>query len=259
MLLKQHPAAIDKVVDTFYLSEGEKRFLLSAGIGEGLFFAGSNHVAIKVMASEEEHKLITTNPEEILKLRREREEQKQPQPVKAPRPVYRPYKTTEINEYTTFDKEGKVKPEFTPEVVNKLKVSPTKPPVSDTNKYPEFITKQVPNQDSVIKNTVTQKPQVPFSAVNKTIELKRKVTQNDEDYINSTPTAGDILDSVQQEIRMSRQVSENKQRNINKNVPNVQSSQNSPKPILNTPPVPNTPNTVATPNQDTPQIKPADK
>lgn len=71
MLLKQHPAAIDKVAETFYLSEGEKRLLLAADRGEGLFFAGPNHVAIRVVASEEEHKLITTNPEELLKLQEE--------------------------------------------------------------------------------------------------------------------------------------------------------------------------------------------
>ena len=69
ILLKQHPAGIDKVAETFYLSEGEKRLLLAAAVGEGLFFAGANHVAIKIMASEAEHKLITTNPEELLKLR----------------------------------------------------------------------------------------------------------------------------------------------------------------------------------------------
>ena len=48
LLLKQHPAAIDTVADTFYLSEGEKRLLLSAGLGEGLFFAGANHVSINI-------------------------------------------------------------------------------------------------------------------------------------------------------------------------------------------------------------------
>ena len=68
ILLKQHPAAIDGVSEVFYLSQGEKRLLLSAGIGEGIFFAGTNHVAIKVVASEEEHQLITTNPEDILKI-----------------------------------------------------------------------------------------------------------------------------------------------------------------------------------------------
>lgn len=64
ILMKQSPAAIDKLGEIFYLSEGEKSLLLSAGVGEGLFFAGSSHVAMRVVASEEEHKLITTNPVE---------------------------------------------------------------------------------------------------------------------------------------------------------------------------------------------------
>ncbi len=67
ILLKQHSAAIEKVGETFYLSEGEKQLLLSADKGEGIFFAGQNHVAIQVIASEEEHSLITSNPEDILR------------------------------------------------------------------------------------------------------------------------------------------------------------------------------------------------
>lgn len=72
VLLKQHPAAIDKVAEVFYLSEGEKRLLLASNIGEGLFFAGTNHVAVQVIASPEEHKLVTTSPKELLE-RKERE------------------------------------------------------------------------------------------------------------------------------------------------------------------------------------------
>lgn len=66
ILLKQSPAAIDKVAEVFYLSEGEKHLLLSADVGEGIFFAGANHVAIRVVASEDEHYLVTSNPEELL-------------------------------------------------------------------------------------------------------------------------------------------------------------------------------------------------
>lgn len=66
LLMKQSTAAVDKIADTFYLSEGEKRLLLSADKGEGLFFAGQNHVAIKVLASPDEHHLITTNPQEVM-------------------------------------------------------------------------------------------------------------------------------------------------------------------------------------------------
>jgi conjugal transfer ATP-binding protein TraC len=67
MLLKQSPAAIDRVTEVFNLSEGEKRLLLSAGVGQGLFFAGPSHVASRVISSEDEHNLITTNPAELLK------------------------------------------------------------------------------------------------------------------------------------------------------------------------------------------------
>lgn len=59
ILLKQSTAAIDKISDVFNLTGGEKHFLLSSGVGEGLFFAGQSHVAIKVLASEEETKLIS--------------------------------------------------------------------------------------------------------------------------------------------------------------------------------------------------------
>ncbi len=65
ILLKQSPASIEKIGQVFNLSEGEKRLLLSAGVGQGLFFAGPTHVAISVVASPEEHILITTNPAEL--------------------------------------------------------------------------------------------------------------------------------------------------------------------------------------------------
>lgn len=66
VLLKQSPAAIDKVAETFYLSEGEKHLLLAADIGEGLFFAGPAHAAMRVIASPTEHELVTTKPQELL-------------------------------------------------------------------------------------------------------------------------------------------------------------------------------------------------
>ena len=65
-LLKQAPSSIDLLAQIFNLSEGEQRLLLSEGIGEGLFFAGNTHVAMQVVASEWEHRLITSSPKEIL-------------------------------------------------------------------------------------------------------------------------------------------------------------------------------------------------
>lgn len=62
LLLKQSPAAIDKIADVFYLSQGEKQLLLAANVGEGIFFAGPHHAPIRVVASDAEHKLISTKP-----------------------------------------------------------------------------------------------------------------------------------------------------------------------------------------------------
>lgn len=66
ILLKQSTAAIDKLTQVFYLSGGEKHYLLSAGVGEGLFFAGSSHAAIQVIASQEEYQLATTKPQDVV-------------------------------------------------------------------------------------------------------------------------------------------------------------------------------------------------
>lgn len=66
VLMKQSPAAIERIAEVFKLSEGEKQLLLAADVGEGIFFAGANHVAIRVVASEDEYKLITSRPSDIL-------------------------------------------------------------------------------------------------------------------------------------------------------------------------------------------------
>ncbi len=67
-LMKQSASSVDKLAEVFYLSSGEKNLLLSSNIGEGLFFAGSAHVALQVIASPDEHRLITTNPRELQQL-----------------------------------------------------------------------------------------------------------------------------------------------------------------------------------------------
>jgi len=74
LLMKQSPAAIDLVQKTFNLTEEEKYLLLEAAVGEGLFFAGQKHVAIRVVASYAEDQIVTTAPEEILKIKRAKEE-----------------------------------------------------------------------------------------------------------------------------------------------------------------------------------------
>jgi type IV secretory pathway VirB4 component len=66
LLLKQSPASIEYLAKAFSLTEGEKMFLLEVSVGEGLFFAGLKHVAIRIISSYTEEQIITTNPEQIL-------------------------------------------------------------------------------------------------------------------------------------------------------------------------------------------------
>lgn len=66
VLLKQSTASIDIVAETFNLTQGEKYMLLQSDVGEGLFFAGQNHVALKVIASYTEDKIITSDPRQLL-------------------------------------------------------------------------------------------------------------------------------------------------------------------------------------------------
>ncbi|MBQ6394348.1 DUF87 domain-containing protein [Candidatus Saccharibacteria bacterium] len=65
LLLKQSAAAVDVLSDVFKLTEEEKKRLANFPVGQGLFFAGQNHVHIQVIASETEESLITTNPAQI--------------------------------------------------------------------------------------------------------------------------------------------------------------------------------------------------
>jgi len=68
LLLKQSPASIDTVSETFYLTDQEKFLLLESNVGEGIFFAGTKHVAIKVIASYSEDQIITTDPAQLLEI-----------------------------------------------------------------------------------------------------------------------------------------------------------------------------------------------
>ena len=69
ILMKQSPATIDVVQKIFNLTDEEKYLLLEAEVGEGIFFAGQKHVAMKSVASYAEDQIITTAPEEILKIK----------------------------------------------------------------------------------------------------------------------------------------------------------------------------------------------
>ena len=68
LLLRQSPASIDTIQKTFMLTEGEKYLLLEGSAGEGIFFAGLKHAAIKVVASYTEDQLITSDPRQLMEI-----------------------------------------------------------------------------------------------------------------------------------------------------------------------------------------------
>ncbi|MBA3551213.1 DUF87 domain-containing protein, partial [Patescibacteria group bacterium] len=74
VLLKQSPSSIDKLQQTFNLTDEEKYLLLESDVGEGIFFAGVKHVAIKIIASYTEDQIITSDPSQILAIKKSKEE-----------------------------------------------------------------------------------------------------------------------------------------------------------------------------------------
>ncbi|MEI6396553.1 MAG: DUF87 domain-containing protein [Candidatus Taylorbacteria bacterium] len=74
VLLKQSPTIIDHIQETFHLTDEEKYLLLESDVGEGIFFVGLKHVALKVVASYTEDQIITTNPEQVQQIQRAKKE-----------------------------------------------------------------------------------------------------------------------------------------------------------------------------------------
>ncbi len=74
LLLKQSPSTIDILQKTFNLTDEEKYLLLESGVGEGIFFAGLKHVAIKIISSYTEDQIITSDPSQILSIKKEKQE-----------------------------------------------------------------------------------------------------------------------------------------------------------------------------------------
>jgi type IV secretory pathway VirB4 component len=77
ILLKQSTSAVDVLSDTFKLTSEEKKRLSQFPVGQGLFFAGQNHVHIQITASQSETALITTNPDQIRQMKQAEEMQGQ--------------------------------------------------------------------------------------------------------------------------------------------------------------------------------------
>ena len=154
ILLKQHTAAIDLIGEVFYLSQGEKQLLLSADKGQGIFFAGQNHVAIQIISSDDEHKLITSNPEEVMKKKNDLLKIKKEEEIKVVEIKKEEEKPIEIK------KEEIVLP---PKVENNLESNfrDVKPSVITENKQETPINREIPRFEppkTEVILTETKKP-----------------------------------------------------------------------------------------------------
>ena len=74
ILLKQSPSSVDRLQEVFKLTDEEKYLLLESDVGEGIFFAGLKHVAIKIIASYTEEQIITSDPSQILAIKAAKKE-----------------------------------------------------------------------------------------------------------------------------------------------------------------------------------------
>jgi len=74
ILMKQSPAAIDIVQETFNLTDAEKFYILEARVGFGLFFLGQNHIGIRIVSSYAEDQIITSDPRQIIEIEEAKKE-----------------------------------------------------------------------------------------------------------------------------------------------------------------------------------------
>lgn len=172
LLLKQSPMAMESLAKVFNLTEGEKYLLLNSGVGQGLFFAGLKHVAIQIIASYGEDKIVTTNPEELLTkgaVEADYEEAEEvTEPVEAEKPVGVPEQELEekpvavvpeatepvaepVSEPTNEEKE--LEAGFTENVASVLD-SAVEEPVAEAPA-------EVPAQEPVVEAPVEEMPAVP--------------------------------------------------------------------------------------------------
>ena len=204
ILLKQHSAAIDQIGEVFYLSDGEKQLLLSASKGEGIFFAGQNHVAIQIIASADEHNLITSNPEDILKKKNVMDQQK---PNNGMKPPIKPFDIKPIQNPSVpaaagpapLDKREPLKPVEPPkvEVTPKINIPEIKT-VEIENKIPVQVKPVVePQKFSTVQPILNPASQA-SGLINKPVEIPKvevvpKINIPEVKTVNLTPKV-DVLD-----------------------------------------------------------------
>ena len=110
LLMRQKPAVIKNIQETFFLSASERQFLLTANVGEGILLMDDEHSEIKIVASGEEHRLITTNADELLEQKNGSLEADK-EVLKPVTKAKKPSITITVDEKKGFYNQNKLKPE----------------------------------------------------------------------------------------------------------------------------------------------------
>ena len=175
LLLRQKPAVIQDIQKTFYLSTTERMALLTAGVGEGLLLMEDEHSKIKVVASPEEHKQITTNADELIQ-ENKNEKKEFTQKKKRVRinvdKTKRFFRLSEINKHEEkfLLEKNYQKAEFRSIVTQKKEIFLLKPRHNETLKH-HFVTydtaEYLVKKGYKVEMFTTKKPDIVFSKGNK--------------------------------------------------------------------------------------------
>lgn len=194
ILLKQGTAQVEALAKAFFLSEGEKQFLLTAQVGEGLLFAGQNHISAQFIASQFEYDLITSKPQDLLD-QQEQNDPIEPSPDTSGLEETLPSTTQQPQQAEPVDTTHE---QFVPQAAPQLPIDKpmgfagTQAPTPQVEPQPSVLQQEPPQQTPA--PTVTQSPTqtVPTANIstNPTSSGGSTPTQNafQPDAISTSPT-----------------------------------------------------------------------
>lgn len=149
LLLRQSPTSVDLVQSTFKLSDEEKYLLLESDVGEGIFFAGLKHVAIKVIASYTEDQIITSDPSQILAIRKAKRDLAQSAEAELSEPAT-PVPAAKTEEASAILASVPLPAPATPPLAQTAAPSPA-PTAAPTSAAPQAAPKQILNVASLLE------------------------------------------------------------------------------------------------------------
>lgn len=173
-LMKQSPNSIPKVSQVFNLSEGESNFLLNCDKGQGLFFAGPNHVAIQVISSQGEHEIITSDPKDLERIRQEITSGIPAKSIEELSEIYEPPAVQKpIKESVDIDQNRNVLKQTISE-----RLKDAENIISEREKYKNISGIELPAQPQIKTNSLPQNQEIDANTLANMVSRERQALQN---------------------------------------------------------------------------------